>query len=87
MGALRITAKRQATLPKALCDEMGVSAGQVIHVEPAIVNGERVWIIKPPQKPLMPWFGCLRRYARKVKKHDMASIRASMAKHKKEGWD
>jgi len=82
MGALRITAKRQATLPKALCDEMGVTAGQIIHVEPAIVNGERVWVLKRPSKPLIPWFGMLRRYA-KNRKHDMASIRASIARHRK----
>lgn len=37
---------------------------------------------RPPMvdEPVPPWFGALKKYARKVKRHDMESIRESIAR-------
>jgi bifunctional DNA-binding transcriptional regulator/antitoxin component of YhaV-PrlF toxin-antitoxin module len=81
MSAIKLTSKRQATLPKTLCEEMGIHNGDTIQVEPATVKGKRVWVLVPPQTPTTPWFGCLRKYA-KGKSHDMKAIRKSIER----GW-
>lgn len=82
MSAIKLTAKRQATLPKALCDEMGLHSGDTIHVERSIVDGKPVWLLRPPESLEMPWFGSLKRFAR-GKPHDMESIRKSIAEGRK----
>ena len=77
MGAIRLTAKRQATFPKALCENMGVDAGDVIEVKKANVEGREVWCLVPVIETRPKWFGQLRRFAR-GKPHDMTSIRKSI---------
>jgi len=73
MSIIRITSKRQATLPKALCDEMGVQPGDSLSVERS-TDGD-AWVIRPIDSSHVPkWVGSLRRYA-KGKSHDMDSIR------------
>jgi bifunctional DNA-binding transcriptional regulator/antitoxin component of YhaV-PrlF toxin-antitoxin module len=37
-----LTAKRQATLPAALCEELGVGPGDALDVERRVVDGETV---------------------------------------------
>ncbi len=78
MTAIRITAKRQATLPKKLCEEMRLQPGDALIVDSLVVDGEKVWVIKPAVDIETPWFGSLRSYA-KGKRHDMKSIRKSVA--------
>lgn len=34
----------------------------------------------PPSQPVPEWFGALRRYARKADRHDMESVRESIAR-------
>ena len=77
---LTITAKRQATLPAALCEELGVGPGDTLTVERRELNGEPVWILRAP-KPDWSWAGALRRYA-EGKPHDWRSIERSIEK----GW-
>ena len=74
---LKLTSKRQATFPAALCEELGVSAGDELKLERQIVNGEAAWVIQAKEKPGTPWFGALRNYAND-KPHDMKSIRATV---------
>jgi len=78
MTAIKITAKRQATLPKKLCEEMKFQPGDTLIVDSLMVDGEKVWVIKPAADVETPWFGSLKRYA-KGKRHDMKSIRRSIA--------
>ena len=77
MTTIRLTAKRQATLPKRLCEEMRLKPGDSLIVDTRIVDGERVWVIKPAAEVETPWFGKLRSYG-KAKRHDMKSIRESV---------
>jgi hypothetical protein len=54
----------------------------MIALEPRVVGGERVWVIRTLHMPLPKWFGCLRRYAQ-GKPHSMDAIRKSIAKAKR----
>lgn len=87
MKTIKLTSKRQATFPKELCEEMKLRPGDSVIVDPKIVDGERVWVVRPVRPVRVvetSWFGSLRRYA-KGKPHDMESIRAGIAKARKRG--
>lgn len=58
---LTLTAKRQATLPAALCRELDVGPGDTLTLERRELDGEPVWIIRAP-KPNWGWAGALREY-------------------------
>jgi bifunctional DNA-binding transcriptional regulator/antitoxin component of YhaV-PrlF toxin-antitoxin module len=77
---LRITAKRQATLPAALCKELGVRPGDTLELERRELEGEAVWVLRAP-KPDWSWLGAARKYAR-GKSHDWHEIETAIAK----GW-
>ena len=78
MSIIRITSKRQATLPKALCDEMGVQPGDSLSVERTCVDDQDAWVIRPVESARRPaWVGSLKPYA-VGKAHDMESIRRSI---------
>jgi hypothetical protein len=66
MHLVTITAKRQATLPAALCKER------------RLVGKKTVWILKGPG-PDWSWIGSLRRYAR-GKSHRLRDIERSAAR-------
>lgn len=78
MAVIKITSKRQATLPKTLCNDLGISAGAELCVEKQVINGEMVWTMRP-KSPRTKWFGALRKYAHE-KTHDMKDIRKSIGK-------
>ena len=80
MHLVTITAKRQATLPVALCKELGLAPGAKVAVERVLVGRQTVWVLKGPG-PDWSWVGSLRRYA-KGKSHRLSDIRRSIAK----GW-
>jgi bifunctional DNA-binding transcriptional regulator/antitoxin component of YhaV-PrlF toxin-antitoxin module len=80
MASLTVTAKRQATLPAALCEELGVKAGDKIEAERRVVNGETLWVLRGC-KPDWSWFGSARKYG-KGKSHRWKDIRRSIAR----GW-
>ena len=83
--AIRLTSKRQATLPKALCDEMHLQPGDTLTVNARTIDGEKVWLLKPVRREIPSWFGILNKYA-KGKKHDMDSIRAGVEKARKKAF-
>jgi len=81
---LKLTSKRQATFPAALCDELGVRPGDELKLERKVLDGESAWIIQAKEKPEMPWFRALNAYA-EAAGHDMESIRASIGRATGEG--
>ena len=84
MTLIRLTAKRQATLPRKLCEELRVRPGDSLLVDARVVGGERVWLLKPAGEVEAPWFARLKRYAR-GKRHDLASVRRSVKKARRDG--
>ena len=77
---MKITAKRQATLPASLCEELGVGPGQRVLVERRVVDGETVWVLRS-RRPDWSWVGAARRYG-KGKSHRWVDIERSIAR----GW-
>lgn len=75
MTTMRLTAKRQATLPRALCDELGVHPGDTLSVERTTVRGQPAWIIRACHVD-WSWFGSVPVPVDAV--HDMESIRTSI---------
>ena len=71
---LKLTAKRQATLPRKLCQELNVEPGDAIEVERRAIDGKAVWCLKPVAEPDLSWMGRFKAKAR-GKRHDMESIR------------
>jgi bifunctional DNA-binding transcriptional regulator/antitoxin component of YhaV-PrlF toxin-antitoxin module len=80
MASLKVTTKRQATLPVSLCDEMGVRPGDRIEAERRVVGGKTVWVLRG-SKPDWSWFGAARKYA-KGKSHRWKDVRRSIDR----GW-
>lgn len=76
---LKLTSKRQATFPVALCNELGVSAGDELKLERRVLDGEAAWVLQVREKPETSWFGSLNAYA-PGKTHDMEIIRAATGK-------
>lgn len=81
---MTLTAKRQATLPAKLCDEMHVSPGDKLLLERCEINGKAAWVIFSGKSVEKPWFGRLRKYALQ-KSHDMTDIRKSIGKNIEKG--
>ena len=84
MTLIRLTAKRQATLPRTLCEELRVRPGDSLLVDARVVGGERVWLLKPAEEVDAPWFARLKRYAR-GKRHGLASVARSVEKARRDG--
>jgi bifunctional DNA-binding transcriptional regulator/antitoxin component of YhaV-PrlF toxin-antitoxin module len=80
MHVVTITTNRRATLPAALCKELGLAPGAKVAVERWIVGKQAVWVLKAPG-PDWSGVGSLRQYA-KGKSHRLSVIRRSIAK----GW-
>lgn len=80
MHVVTITAKRQATLPVALCKDLGLAPGTKVVVKRLLVGRETVWVLDAPG-PDWSWVGSLRRYAR-GKSHRLRDIRGSISR----GW-
>ncbi len=77
MTTIKLTAKRQATLPLKLCKELNLEPGDAIGVQKRIVDGKAVWCLEPIAEPDLSWMGRFKAKAR-GKKHDMESIRRSI---------
>ena len=79
MSKIKLTAKRQATFPSKVCQELGVAPGDELELKPAKVHGESVWVLKAASKPHSKWIGALNRYAGNADgNHSMESIRKSV---------
>ena len=77
-GSVKLTAKRQVTFPKEVCDELGIREGDRLLLQRRKVDGEWLWTIKPVSHD-RPWLHQLRKYA-KGKNHSIEAVRASIAK-------
>jgi len=77
MEKIRLTTKRQATLPKSLCDEMQVGPGDTLNVEKVTIGGESYWCLIPVREDGPPWFGALRKYGQ-GESHSIDTIRKSI---------
>jgi len=66
-----------------VCEDMNVKPGDRLELVERILDGERVWLLKPMEHET-PWFGSLRRYAH-GKSHRMTDIRESVAEARKNG--
>ena len=85
MPSLKITTKRQATFPVETCDALRIGPGDIVDVEPRVIDDEQVWILRPRKTPDRSWIGSLRDQVR-AQDHSMESIRQSIAEgRKKEG--
>jgi len=81
MSEIKLTAKRQATFPSKVCQELGVAAGDELVLKPARVRGENAWVLKPASKPHSNWIGSLKRYAGNADgNHSMESVRNSVSR-------
>ncbi len=80
MSKIKLTAKRQATFPSKVCQELGVAPGDELELKPAKVSGENVWVLKPASKPRSKWIRALNRYATNAGgDHSMDAIRKRIA--------
>ena len=84
MLKVKLSSKRQATFPKALCESLGLAPGDEIALEPSITDGEESWTLRPAKARQRPWLNRLNRYAT-GKDHSIESIRDSIAKGRGRG--
>lgn len=82
MAQIKLTSKRQATFPKEACEALRVVPGDVIEMEPGIVDGQKVYILRP-KKVERRWLGFLKDKAKKVDDHSMEAIRESIVAGRK----
>jgi bifunctional DNA-binding transcriptional regulator/antitoxin component of YhaV-PrlF toxin-antitoxin module len=68
MATIKLTAKRQATLPVEVCKDLGVTSGDSLELLPLRHKNQMVWALKPVAKFKSQWIGSLSKYAGKVKR-------------------
>ena len=79
-GTIKLTAKRQATFPKELCEELDLKPGDAIQLDKRIIDGKAHYCIRPVKNEAAPaWFGVFNSAA-KGKSHRISDIRESIAK-------
>jgi bifunctional DNA-binding transcriptional regulator/antitoxin component of YhaV-PrlF toxin-antitoxin module len=76
--SIRVTAKRQATLPVELCEELGIQPGDELELERRRLRGETVWILRTRGRD-WSWLGAARRYA-EGKTHRWEDIEKAIGK-------
>lgn len=84
MLKIKVSAKRQATFPKRVCESLGVEAGDDLFLDRRFENDREVWVLTPAKKLSRSWLGSLRNYA-SGKDHDMDRIRESIARSRGTG--
>ncbi len=83
MPQIKLTSKRQVTFSKEACEVLRVGPGDVIDMEPGIVDGKQVFILRPKAFE-RPWLGCLAGKIKPVTDYSMDAIRESIAKGRKQ---
>ena len=78
-NTIKLTAKRQATFPKELCDDMDLKPGDTIRLDKRTIDGETLYCIQPMKKDdnRREWAGSLYAFT-KDKSHHMEDIRKSI---------
>ena len=71
---VKMTTKRQATFPAALCRELGLKPGDTVDLEPRIDDGRKIWVLKRAAGTARPWVGSLKNYYRKNAESPQADI-------------
>lgn len=77
MPSMTLTSKRQATLPRELCEELGVHPGDLLDVDRAVVDGKPVWVLRPHRVD-WSWIGSA--HVPEGISHDMDAIRSSIGR-------
>jgi AbrB family looped-hinge helix DNA binding protein len=80
MPTITLTAKRQVTFPKEVCEELNVEPGDRLIVERLVIGGESVWVLRPG-KVDWSWMGSVP--VPEDASHDMEDIRESIARGRK----
>jgi AbrB family looped-hinge helix DNA binding protein len=80
MPTITLTAKRQATFPKEVCEELHIEPGDRLNIERQVIGGESVWILRPG-KVDWSWMGSVP--VSEATSHDMDNIRESIALRRK----
>lgn len=57
---LKVTQGRQVTLPRTLCQALGVEAGGPVQLERRMVDEEVLWVLRPHREPDWSWIGSAR---------------------------
>jgi len=79
---IKLTAKRQATFPVEVCNQLGLKSGDEIDLIPRLENGEQQWLLRKRSNPTRGWVGSLNQYAENRTDHSMEAIRESIARGK-----
>jgi hypothetical protein len=82
MPQIKLTSKRQATFSQEACDALRVGPGDIIQMEPGVIDGQDVYILRPKALE-RPWLGILRDKAKPVTNYSMEAVRASIAQRRK----
>lgn len=82
LATITLTAKRQATLPKELCEELHIEPGDQLVVERQVIDGESVWVLRPHTVD-WSWIGSVS--VPEGASHAMDEIRESIARRRKKG--
>ena len=82
---IKLTAKRRATFPAELCEQLGLRPGDEIDLLPRVENGQRLWALRKRAIPARPWLGSLSGYAATTEDHSMDAIRESVARGRASG--
>ena len=77
---IKLTSKRQATLPAELCKDLALEPGDEIELCPVLNKGKPQWIMQKRELPVRHWQGTLRKYADGVSNHSIDAIRESILK-------
>jgi bifunctional DNA-binding transcriptional regulator/antitoxin component of YhaV-PrlF toxin-antitoxin module len=79
MPFMKLTSKRQATLPAETCEALGVGPGDFLELEARIEDGERLWVVRTHSARSRRWVGNLAGKVKPVTSHAMRDIRRSIA--------
>jgi bifunctional DNA-binding transcriptional regulator/antitoxin component of YhaV-PrlF toxin-antitoxin module len=80
---LKITAKRQATLPKETCEALRLVPGDTIDLEQREEQGETVWVLRPKKQVRRKWVARLAGRVKPGTDHSLDAIRKSVAAARK----
>ena len=78
MPRFKITAKRQATISLETYEALGIGPGDIVHVEPRMIDGEEVGELHHSPAPDRSWVAAMKGQTQS-EDHSTESIRRSIA--------